>query len=73
MGFFHSDLEAQAVTPGTVKKYKLLRRGLEAYVAQRRIVYVSDCTLDLLTNFRVTWEAWPPYRGKAHRAIACVF
>ena len=35
---FLADLEAQGVTPGTVKKYKLLRKRLEAYADRQRIV-----------------------------------
>lgn len=64
---FIADLEAQAVTPGTVKKYKLLRKRLEAYVEQRRIFYASDCTLDLLTNFRATWKQRAFFRFCADR------
>lgn len=70
---FIADLEAQAVTPGTVKKYKLLRRRLEAYVEQRRIVYVSDCTLDLLTSFRVTWKHGPRTAAKHIERLRAFF
>ena len=70
---FIADLEAQAVTPGTVKKYKLLRKRLEAYVEQRRIVYVSDCTLDLLTNFRVTWKYGPRTAAKHIERLRAFF
>src|SRR5215469_5503988 len=61
---FLADLEAQAVTPRTVAKYKLLRNRLEAYAEQHRIVYVSDCSLDLLTRFRVTWKYGPRTAAK---------
>lgn len=70
---FIADLEAQAVTPGTVKKYKLLRKRLEAYVVQHRIVYVSDCRLDLLTNFRVTWKHGPRTAAKHVERLRAFF
>ena len=66
---FLADLEAQGVTPGTVKKYKLLRKRLEAYADRQRIVYVADCSLDLLTNFRVTWKYGPRTAAK-HIAVS---
>ncbi len=70
---FIADLEAQAVTPGTVKKYKLLRKRLEAYAEQRRIVYVSDCTLDLLTNFGITWKQGPRTAAKHIERLRAFF
>jgi len=70
---FLADLEAQGVTPGTVKKYKLLRKRLEAYADRQRIVYVADCSLDLLTNFRVTWKYGPRTAAKHIERLRAFF
>jgi integrase/recombinase XerD len=70
---FIADLEARAVTPGTVKKYKLLRNRLEDYLEQRRILYVSDCTLDLLTSFRITWKYGPRTAAKHIERLRAFF
>jgi len=70
---FLADLEAQGVTPWTVKKYKLLRKRLEAYADRQRIVYVADCSLDLLTNFRVTWKYGPRTAAKHIERLRAFF
>ena len=70
---FLADLEAQAVTPRTVAKYRLLRKRLEAYAERRRILYVADISLDLLTNFRVTWKYGPRTAAKHIERLRAFF
>jgi integrase len=51
-----ADLEARGVTPDTRNKYKLLKKRMEAFAGTRRILYVSDCSVDFITSFRGTWK-----------------
>jgi len=70
---FLADLEARQVSAGTVKKYKLLRDRLEAYASVRKIVNVSDCTLDVLTRFRETWKDGPRTAAKKLERLRAFF
>jgi integrase/recombinase XerD len=70
---FVADLGARKVSIGTVKKYKLLGMRLEAYTAERKILYVSDCTLNLLTRFRETWKDGPRTAAKKLERLRAFF
>src|SRR5262245_13201667 len=70
---FIADLEARQVSAGTVKKYKLLRDRLEAYASLRKIVLVSDCSLDVLTRFRETWKDGPRTAAKKLERLRAFF
>jgi integrase/recombinase XerD len=70
---FIADLEARQVSAGTVKKYKLLRDRLESYVTARKLINVSDCTLDVLTRFRETWKDGPRTAAKRLERLRAFF
>jgi integrase len=70
---FVADLQARRVSSGTVKKYKLLGKRLEAYAAERKALYVSDCSLNLLTRFRETWKDGPRTAAKKLERLRAFF
>ena len=51
---FLADLQVRKISSGVQGKYKLLRARLDAFVESRKIEYVQDVNLDLLTGFRAT-------------------
>ena len=62
---FLADLQVRKISSGVQGKYKLLRARLEAFVESRKIEYVQDVNLDLLTGFRATWT-WGPRTHSKH-------
>lgn len=51
-----ADLEARELSGGTVRKYRLLRRQMEAYATELGLTRLSDFDLDALDRFRRTWK-----------------
>jgi len=70
---FLADLEARKVSASTRSKYKLLQKRLKSYTEPRKIFYVSDCTLDVLTGFRVTWKYGPRTAAKHIERLRAFF
>jgi len=66
---FLVDLEARKVSAGTRSKYT----RLETYAESRKIYYVSDCTLDVLTGFRATWKYGPRASAKHIERLRAFF
>lgn len=62
---FLADKMTQNVAPVTIKKYKLLRKRMETFAKEHKLVNVRDFTLDMLTTFRVGWK-WNPRTARAH-------
>ena len=70
---FLADLEARKVSASTQSKYKLLRKRLESYTEPRKIFYAWDCTLEVLTGFRVTWKYGPRTAAKHIERLRAFF
>ena len=54
-----TDLEAQKLTPGTIRKYKLLERQMKAYGEKHGLTLIGQFDLDTLSKFRATWKIGP--------------
>jgi hypothetical protein len=61
---FLADLTARMVSSGTIGKYKLLERQLEAYGQSRGLACVVDFDLETLSRFRATWKDGPRTAAK---------
>jgi integrase/recombinase XerD len=54
-----TDLETRAISNGTIRKYKLLRRQMESFSVDRGLLFARDFDLELIGKFRSTWNDAP--------------
>lgn len=56
---FLADLESRNLRPATVRKYKLLRKHMDAFAAAKGFRHLEELNLDVLTQFRGGWKDGP--------------
>jgi site-specific recombinase XerD len=56
---FLADVNARNLSSGTVRKYELLRRQLEAFAQGRGFRFLNELDLHAVTQFRNGWEDGP--------------
>jgi site-specific recombinase XerD len=54
-----ADLETRELSGSTVRKYKLLKRQMEAYGTEHGLTRMADFDLDTLDRFRRSWKDGP--------------
>jgi len=68
-----ADLEARKLSNQTIRKYKLLKRQMEAYGVDRGLVALSQFDLDVLSRFRATWKDGPRTASKKLERLRAFF
>jgi site-specific recombinase XerD len=68
-----ADLEARKLSNQTVRKYKLLKRQMEAYGTDRGLVLLAQFNLDVLSRFRATWKDGPRTASKKLERLRAFF
>jgi integrase/recombinase XerD len=68
-----ADLEAQKLTSGTIRKYKLLERQMKAYGEMHGLTLMGQFDLDTLSNFRATWKIGPRTATKQLERLRAFF
>ena len=68
-----ADLEAQKLTSGTIRKYKLLERQMKAFGANHGLTLINQFDLDALSKFRETWKIGPRTATKQLERLRAFF
>ena len=68
-----ADLEAQKLTSGTIRKYKLLERQMKAFGAKHGLILINQFDLDTLSKFRETWKIGPRTATKQLERLRAFF
>jgi integrase/recombinase XerD len=68
-----ADLEARKLSNQTIRKYKLLKRQMEAYATDRGLVRLPQFDLDVLSRFRATWKDGPRTAAKKLERLRAFF
>jgi integrase len=68
-----ADLEAQKLTAGTIRKYKLLERQMKAFGVEHGLTLLNQFDLDTLGKFRATWKIGPRTSTKQLERLRAFF
>jgi integrase/recombinase XerD len=53
---FINDAKARQLRPPSVYKYELLFKQLNAFSEDKALIYITECTVEVLRTFRETWK-----------------
>jgi site-specific recombinase XerD len=68
-----ADLEARKLADPTIRKYKLLRRQMEAYGEESGLKMLGQFDLDVLSKFRAMWKEGPRTAAKKLERLRAFF
>jgi integrase/recombinase XerD len=68
-----ADLDARKLSNQTIRKYKLLKRQMEAYGIERGLRVLGQFDLDVLSKFRATWKDGPRTASKKLERLRAFF
>ena len=61
---FLADLQAQQLSEGTLRKYRLLNRQMEAFAESSSLRFLSEFDVDVVSQFRAGWTVGAKTHGK---------
>jgi len=70
---FLADLEARKLSFETIRKYKLLKKRMTAFAADKGLSLLADFGVDTLSRFRSTWKDGPRTAGKNLERLKAFF